>query len=152
MPHYRFPKFTEDSRVSAEMEQYWQDLWERVIQLAPDGWRWTTPWMKNPQADGNPIFTAVCPDLHRGVRIIQEQVPGLGESDCDFWTDYFGEISDPEAIRELVIACCPSRENEQKVEKMLRRWVQQGNVGIDIPVTKCWGIATDTFSYEPLCA
>ena len=130
MPTYLFPEFKEDSPVSAQVERYWEDLWKRVIQGAPAG-SWKAPWMHNPRRDGNPVFTAIYPVLNRGVRIIQEETPAADETDFDCWVDTFGENNEPNAVRELVIACCPSKENEPQVEKILRRWVHQGDLAAD---------------------
>jgi hypothetical protein len=84
--------------------------------------------MNNPTPDGNPIFTALSRSLGRGVRIIQEE-PGDGQVDLDWWLDYaFGDRDDPEAVRELVVACCPSRENVAQVERLLKEWIETGAV------------------------
>ena len=84
--------------------------------------------MNNPSPDGNPIFTAVCEPLRRGVRIIQEEPGEAGDSDLDWWVDSFGDEADPGAVRELVISCCPSRENAAEIEQLLREWVRGGAV------------------------
>jgi hypothetical protein len=137
MPTYLFPGFKEDAPVSEQVGRYWQDLWQRVVQGAPAG-SWKSPWMHNPRRDGNPVFTAVYSVLNRGIRIIQEETPAADETDFDCWVDTFGDKNESDAIQELVIACCPSVENEQKVETTLRRWVLQSDLAGDGGESDSW--------------
>ncbi len=109
----------------AESIQYWKDLWERVIDSSRSAHPWKSPWMVNPDRDGNPIFTAICETERRAVRIIQQDLPGLDQYDMDSWFNLFKK-GDPDEVNELVIACCPSPKNALQVELMLRKWIEEG--------------------------
>ena len=54
--------------------------------------------------DGNPIFSAYSPTTRRGIRVIQH-LPTTDEIGISYWLDTLGDpLTDPENIRELVIA------------------------------------------------
>ena len=126
MTDWLFPDFREDQAAYGKAQSYWTNLWNALLESIPHAGPWESPWMKNPDLDGNPIFTAVSRSQRRGVRIIQQPPPGPGEIDLDFWIDTFGQKSDPDAITELVISCCPSRSNMFRIEQMIREWVESG--------------------------
>jgi hypothetical protein len=102
--------------------RHWKAVWAEAQLLAKPEHPWIAPWMENREHDGNPIFTAVCRSQRRGVHIIHEPCPDVEESDLDWWVDCFGDKNDPEAIRSLVIACCPSRENEDRSGRFHRNY------------------------------
>lgn len=133
MPHWLFPHYLADPETYGSAERYWQGIWEEILRATSVEKGWRSPWMSNPAPDGNPIFTAVCDSLHRGVRIIQEEPRDPSDTDLDWWIDSFGDEDQPESIRELVIACCPSRENAAQVAEMLSQWVREGKVGEQVP-------------------
>jgi len=136
MPHYLFADFLADRGKYASAQRYWETLWqevssaEKVLQTP-----WMMNWMKNPLSDGNPMFTAVCRPLRKGVRIIQEEPRAANEIDLDWWLDDFGDGSDAEAIQELVIACCPSVENVPRIRQLLKQWTQ----GEEVPLPQANG-------------
>src|SRR5579883_2961268 len=120
MVDWWFPDFLENSETYERATLYWRTLWENVRSAVNGDQAWHSPWLTNPDRDGNPIFTAVCPTLRRGVRIIQEIPPAAGETDLDWWVDDFADENGGSAVRELVISCCPSQENIGPVEGLLR--------------------------------
>jgi hypothetical protein len=131
MSHWLFPLFLTDSEAYAAAERYWGERWEEILRSVHPEQTWHSPWLSNPIPDGNPIFTAVCPELQRGVRVIQE-TPGDTETvDLDWWLDVFGDKDEPTAVRELVVACCPSRENEGLILHLLRQWIRDGQITED---------------------
>jgi hypothetical protein len=134
MAHWLFPDFLKDSSAYANAQHHWEALWQKVLGTTELAAAWQSPWMNNPFPDGNPIFSAVCSTLHRGVRIIQEEPGEPGDTDLDWWLDHFGEKDEPDTIHELVIACCPSRENAAQIEQLLRRWVASGDLNLRQPV------------------
>ena len=136
MTHWLFPSFLHDTRAYAEAQHHWETLWAKLLKSNAAGGTWQSPWMPNPLADGNPIFTAVCPSLHRGVRIIQEAPGAPDDTDLDWWLDDFGDTNEPETIHELVIACCPSQENAPQIETLLSQWVASGKLDLPQPVGK----------------
>src|SRR5882724_3993882 len=105
MKHWLFPDLLDESAVYQDAQRFWESLWAEVHSKLPSEPSWSTPWTRNPSPDGNPIFTAVCRPLRRGVRIIHEGPPGAAEPDLDWWLDHFGDKSNHDAIHELVIAC-----------------------------------------------
>src|SRR5436190_15389547 len=127
MPHLLFADFLKDSHAYAMARGHWERLWAGIQTAAELEFPWEIHWMRNPAPDGNPIFTAVCRPLRRGVRIIQEEPRDLDDIDLDWWLDDFGDREEPEAIRELVIACCPSAENASAIEELLRQWVSRAS-------------------------
>jgi hypothetical protein len=134
MAHWLFPDFLKDGGAYASAQRHWETVWTNVLSTTDQAAAWQSPWMRNPFPDGNPIFTAVSPSLRRGVRIIQEELGRADDTDLDWWLDYFGEKDDPDAIHELVIACCPSGENAAQIEHLLRQWVADGDRNLSQPV------------------
>jgi hypothetical protein len=128
-----FPESVVDSKNYTIAKHFWHGLWQRVLKRTGLGGMWTSPWMENPVPDGNPIFTAVLKFKARGVRIIHEDVGDPDDTDLDWWVDSFGEKTAPDAVPELVIACCPSRSNIVEVERLLSEWVQEGKVSVREP-------------------
>ena len=129
MPHYLFADFLTDRGQYAAAERYWETLWQEVSSSgkalqAP----WTMHWIHNPLANGKPMFTAVCRALHKGVRIIHEEVGDHDDVDLDWWLDDFGDQNGSGTIHELVIACCPSAENIPRVRQLLKQWAQGDEV------------------------
>ena len=73
MPDYLFRSFRR-SRLEYEMSiRFWsEEVWDRIPPYVREGW--TTPWFarQRPELeDGNPIFSAWSPYLHRGIQIVQ---------------------------------------------------------------------------------
>jgi hypothetical protein len=128
MPHWLNSDFARNSDTYTKAQKHWEKLWRKVIATVNADHPWQSPWVNNPNSDGNPIFSAVCPTLRHGIRIIQEERPGTNENDLDWWIDCFGPKSASDAVRELVISCCPSRENQTEIEALLREWVETGNI------------------------
>ncbi len=108
--------------------EFWENLWDDLICQIPHDYPWSSPWMENSIPDGNPIFSAVSQFQKRGIRIIQLESGDPGDIDLDWWLDYYGDRKSRNAIRELVIACCPSKQNIQEVERILREWVELGEI------------------------
>lgn len=136
MVTHHFASFLEDPLQYARAVDYWVQLWERVDPLRRliDGWE--HPWFSARLADGsldmdgNPIFTAFSPSLRKGVRVIQDQ-PTSDRVEFQFWYDTFGgSIRDPEAIRELVIACALSDETADLSLQTMRDWVDGKPVSV----------------------
>jgi hypothetical protein len=123
-----FPDFLENPQKYAEAESYWKRVWERVLAISTFEEPWESPWLNQSCADGNPIFSAWSPRTRRGVSIIQEAPGEPGDRDLDWWLDYFGDKDSPGAVQQLVIACCPSRQNTFRVERLLRQWFEEGQI------------------------
>ena len=136
MAHWLFPDFQKDGNAYALAERHWEAIWTKVLGSTELTQAWQSPWMNNPIPDGNPIFTAVCPSLQRGVRIIQEEPGEPDDTDLDWWVDEFGEQNDSETIHELVIACCPSHENAAQIEQLLSQWAASGDLHLQQPVSE----------------
>lgn len=135
MAQWLFPDFLENSKTYADAKQFWESLCQKILSETGLETSWQIPWMDNAFLDGNPIFSAVSKRNHRGVRIVQE-VPGEADDlDLDWWLEYVGEKTSPDAIQELVIACCPSRSNITEIERLLREWVEKGIATPSTPIT-----------------
>ncbi|KKW11166.1 MAG: hypothetical protein UY48_C0024G0007 [Candidatus Gottesmanbacteria bacterium GW2011_GWB1_49_7] len=105
---------------------FWQDLWEHIDPIRRHLYRWVQPWMTiNPMQvmDGNPIFTAYSPTINKGIRIIQYP-PEPNSPDLVVWHDTFGgQITDCDAIHELVIACALSYQTKINVIALMETWI-----------------------------
>jgi hypothetical protein len=130
MPHWIHSNFAQNAGAYAKAQKHWEKLWKKMVRATQSGHEWDYPWMKNSALDGNPIFSAVCPQLRRGIRIIQEERESTGPADLDWWIDHFGEEGSAKSIRELVISCCPSRENQNEIEALLQEWLETGDITI----------------------
>ena len=133
-----FPRFLTDESEYAKAEAFWTALWERI---APDERRqrgWSAEWFRpQPPKDGNPIFTAVSELRRKAIRVIQYE-PTSDGLEIDFWLDTFGgDLTDPDAIVELVISCALSVETAQKAYKFITSWV----IGEEIKLTKTLGVS-----------
>lgn len=121
-----YERFLEDTEHYEQSERYWARLWTEVVSEA-GGWHtWLTPWVSTGAPhikDGNPIFSAISPDLRRGVRIIQLEPhePGL---DFQIW---FENTEDdplhPANIQEMVIACVLSDLAAAHARNVLEPWM-----------------------------
>lgn len=128
MAQWLYPDALDNAASYRNAERFWLELWQKVLASSTHTHSWQQPWMTNEIPDGNPIFTAVCPPLRRGIRIIHEPSALPGDSDLNSWVDTFGERNDPESILELVVACAPCLENRARIESMLREWIEKGEV------------------------
>jgi hypothetical protein len=124
MPHLLFADFRKDRGSYQSAQRYWETLWAELQPAINGESPWTVPWMNNPSLDGNPMFTAVCWPLLKGVRIIQEEPGDPEDIDLDWWLNDFGDEDEDSAVVELVIACCPSVENIPQVQQLLKQWIQ----------------------------
>jgi hypothetical protein len=124
MPQLIYPDFLKDAHAYSAAQQYWEAMWAQLLLQTRSKADWEIHWMKNPLANGNPIFTSRSRTLRRGVRIIQEEPGEDINIDLDWWIDDFGDKDDREQIQELVIACCPSVENASPIEQLLKDWLQ----------------------------
>ncbi len=77
------------------------------------------PIMEN---DGNPICMMVFKPLGIAVRVIHHEKIEEGEYDLDFWVDDIAFIEECSGMKELVVSCCPSKENKEKVKTILHEW------------------------------
>ena len=138
MPQWLFPDSLANPKTYEQAQRFWDGLWQKVLKSTGSGGAWETPWLQNPKPDGNPILTAISKSKNRGVRIIHEDVGEPDDTNLDWWLGSFGEKTATDAIPELVIACCPSRDNVVEVERLLDKWVQNGEITASetLPVAK----------------
>ncbi len=128
MPKFYYPQFLSDANQYAQAEAFWQQKWEEVVRKAGQTHRWRWPWIRNPLRDGNPIFSAIDEERKLAVRIIQEEPSAADDVPLDWWVDTFGEDTDPDAIRELVIACILSDQTAVRLNDLLSSWITKGEV------------------------
>ena len=138
-----FPSFLDDPEQYELSERFWQELWCRIDPTVRLNFKWSHPWLGTGSPtikDGNPIFSAYSPVLGRGIRVIQEEPVGLG-LDIRAWLDTFGgDITDPDRIHELVIACTLSDVASNAAFFIISQWVQgqsisfrHDNAGLFLP-------------------
>lgn len=137
MPEFLFPDFLADPKRYCEAEEYWRNLWPKVVGSAGQASAWRSPWLTTcfadgtPFRDGNPIFSAVSDQRRLGVRIIQVEADPSDEPAVSWWIDSFGDPSESDAIRELVISCAPAVQTEGEVFRLLSGWVSRGAVELE---------------------
>jgi hypothetical protein len=122
-----------------KLEQRWIDIWDSI---QPEG-RWQFPWMTTTYANGepmmdfNPIFSVVCNDLKRAIRVIeyhgeestlQEEFEGE-QVELSWWLDTFGdsEYDDP-VINELVIDLRWTPAAGRLAAEMMAVWTKTGKI------------------------
>ena len=123
-----FSDFLTNSDVYKQAQSYWEQVWNDLPEFDRQAHGWRTNWFASRAPfDGNPIFTALSDTEQKGIRIIQ-YLPTQPTPEIDFWLDTFGgPITNPRAVRELVISCSLSLETENVARKLMGAWVN-GNV------------------------
>lgn len=129
MARHYFPRFLTDPGEYERAVDYWIDLWGRLDPPARCFNDWSQPWLTvtfadgTPMRDGNPIFSAHSPRLRKGLRVIQHE-PTSHDLEFQFWLDTFGgDITAPDAVYELVVACALSDEAAAQAVRLMHDWV-----------------------------
>lgn len=121
-----FKNVFSDSKVFDEAASFWENLIIKYAFEALEGQLFVSSifcWHPTTKDDGNPIFQCVIKKLKIGIRIIHEEDIKPGEYDLDCWLDDISWCSGFEGDKELVICCCPTEENRDKVETVLKEWI-----------------------------
>lgn len=152
MPNWLFENFLDDNAQYQRAHSYWVHLFRSALPLTyPDG-QLKLNFLNNPDQDGNPIFTGICRPLDLAVRVIQQPVGDSDDIDLDYWLDSVKLTPRGPKIRELVISCCPSSENEHEVTGLLRDWFAKGKVEATERFDDCHPWQDRPFSFSPeLC-
>jgi hypothetical protein len=126
--NWLFRDFLNDAEVYHNAQHYWEKLFKTALPRFYTNGQIDVNRFKNPDNDGNPIFTGVCRPLGLAVRVIQQPVGEPDDIDLDYWVEEAGFVA-PNSLnlRELVIACSPSRENERQVKRVLHDWFSRGH-------------------------
>jgi hypothetical protein len=119
--------FLTDQEQYRHAEQYWEELWRRLVSRAGVTEKWQHPWLGAPLGDGNPMFSAVSAELHRGVHVIQH-APTSEDVELVWWLDRFGEEGIDEMVDQLVVSCALSREAAEQAEELMWSWITRGKV------------------------
>jgi hypothetical protein len=119
--------FLTDPAQYRHAEQYWKELWRRLVNRAGVAEKWQSPWLGAPLRDGNPMFSAVSVEQHRGVHVIQH-APTVDDTELVWWIDRFGEEGIDEVVDQLVISCALSVEAAEQVRELMWSWVTQGKI------------------------
>jgi hypothetical protein len=127
-----FPGFLADASQYERAEGYWRDLWRGLLTQVGQADQWRSPWLTS-EHDGNPIFSAICSGRRLGVQVIQHVAESPEEIDLDWWIDWFGEESDPDSVRKLVISCVLTDRTAPLIAGYLRQWVRTGQVSATEP-------------------
>jgi hypothetical protein len=127
------PEFLNDPREYRAAAELWLQRWQELVRATGERWCWESPWLNTTfadgtsQADGNPIFSAVCPSRRLGIRVIQ--LPPSNVPEFDFWTDVFAQ-GQPGETRELVISCVLSADTLAHAIDLMNQWVTEEAVEI----------------------
>lgn len=127
MAQILLPDFLNDPIQYEQAESTWQARWKNLIHDLGQDAEWQSPWLKTqfndgtPFRDGNPIFSAVCPQRRLGIRIIQIE-PAEDPNELSVWTDTFAK-GEPEAINEIVVNCVLSDLTLNKAFNLIRDWI-----------------------------
>ena len=119
--------FLTDVKQYRHAEQYWEELWSRLVTRAAAAQQGRHPWLGSPLLDGNPMFSSVSADLRRGVHVIQH-APTAEDVELVWWLDRFGEEGIDEGVDQLVISCALSREAAEQAAELMWSWVTRGQV------------------------
>jgi len=126
MIDHLYSDFLKDPKQYYLSEDYWQRLWQNICYQDRSRFGWQQPWFQPLQprlGQGNPIFSAFSPLLRRGIRVIQHE-PTRQTLEIQAWPDSFGgPITDPESIKELVIACALSDLAVGVAMDLMQPWV-----------------------------
>gem|GEM_PF-983828 len=127
-----YPNFLKDPAEYSQVEAYWQEKWMTLLRSTGVQEDWQSPWINNsfangtPCRDGNPIFSAICPSRHLGIRVIQYE-PSENPREIYVWTDIFAE-GEPEAVKELVISCVLTTETLYDCLDLMKLWMHSEEV------------------------
>jgi hypothetical protein len=134
MVEHFFANFLADPSEYTRAEEHWVHLWSGVDELQRRMHGWRHPWLSSGTVagaelrDGNPIFSAYSPEKRYGIRVIQYP-PEADRLEFDWWLDTFGgPPTDPQAIRELVIACALSEEASRRAFELMEEWCVRGEI------------------------
>ena len=87
---------------------------------------WQTPWFAEQDAllrDGNPIFTALCFQQRRGLRVIQHPPTSPG-TEFTWYLDWFAKDQPGIlAIRELVVSMALSMDALRDLSMIMLDWM-----------------------------
>lgn len=128
MPNWLFENFLDDAAEYQSAQRYWETLFRRALPRDYLDDQLKLYFLNNPDRDGNPIFTAFCRPLELAVRILQQPVAEPDEVDLDYWMDSVSIRPNGPKVRELVISCSPSKENELEITVLLRNWFAKGKI------------------------
>jgi hypothetical protein len=134
MTVFLYPNFLTDQNEYEQAESRWRHLWDELVRRVGQQHLWKSPWLNTrcadgtPFRDGNPIFSAVCPLNHLGVRVLQQEPEG-NPKDLSFWTDVFAK-GEPEEVRELVISCALTPETLNYAADLMRQWLTRQEVSL----------------------
>lgn len=117
----------------ARAESFWKRRWEELVKKVGQG-NWQTPWFNTtfvngtPFRDGNPIFSAVCPNRRLGVNVVQLDP---ADEDLEFraHTGTFGDNED--AIRMLVVTVTLTDRSAERALAAIERWITEERLEVD---------------------
>jgi len=122
-----FEGFLDDSGTYRAAQVYWERLFLSSLPHIFIEKELKIQYANNEDNDGNPIFSATCLPLELAVRVIQQPVGDADDLDLDCWIDSVS-LKPGVEIKELVISCCLSEENQPDVKRILRNWFTKGKV------------------------
>jgi len=131
MIDHLYSDFLKDPSQYSLSQSYWRELWQKISDQDRSRFGWQQPWFQPlpPKLEqGNPIFSAFSPLLRRGIRVIQHE-PTCQTLEIQAWPDSFGgPITDPQSIKELVIACALSDLAVEVAMDLMQPWVANRSI------------------------
>jgi hypothetical protein len=127
MVHHIHKDFLKSPEQYRQAEDYWRELWQRLVTAAGVAGQWRQPWLAAPLPTGDPIFSAISRGQQRAVHVIQHE-PTCDRVECVWWIDEFGEEAIDEVICQLVVSCALSTEAAAQAYELLRSWITRGKV------------------------
>jgi hypothetical protein len=126
MVRHLYSDFLKDKRTYSQLEGYWRNLWSQVLFRTNQEQEWTNPWLNTSCVDGSrlmdgdPIFSAWCPERRLGVRIVQYE-PRSSDMDLNVAMTTF----DPDYanIKVLEVFCALSKEAARTIQAILISFV-----------------------------
>lgn len=121
-----FENFKIDKTVYHIAEAWWKTFFDELAQKYNFSYR---PYLNTtyrngvPFYDGNPMFTAMVENIHRCVRILQDEVEEASELFISGWLDKIEDYDALPNMDELVIALVLSEETKAIAEELIRAWL-----------------------------
>lgn len=131
------PDFLKSAQEYDRAAALWKQRFDEIVRGLGQSWLWQTDWIETRSGngtelrDGNPIFSAICPERRLGIRIVQLE-PEADPLEFDFWMDFFAQ-GEAEEVKELVLSCVLSLETLNIATDLMRQWINDEELELERP-------------------